>query len=120
MKTFYVTGSTAGLNHKEMAAKFEPIVIQLANFGAETIYCVDLIETNKTFNWKEKMDERMRTVSLVDCVIFVDGINKFDNIENKFEFVEARRLGKEIRTWSYIDITDIESTLQGLVTPAHG
>lgn len=111
MKTFYVTGSTAGLYPDEAKLKFKLIVDQLLEMGAEKIIDVSDIAFRSDFTFKEKIDLRMAAVAQTDCTVMTKDWQ--ESIESQLEFKENRRLNKELRFNSEADMEDIKRTLRG-------
>jgi len=110
MKTFYVTGCTAGLFPNENKLRFKSIADQIENAGAEQVKTVVDVEVQSD-NFQIRLDARMRAVAEADCIVFTSDWD--DSIESRVEFLEAGRLLKQIRIANESDINDIKRALRG-------
>lgn len=110
MKKFYITGCTAGLFPFENQQRFQNIADQIENSGAEKVTTVVDVEVQSD-NFQVRLDARMRAVAEADCIVFTADWD--DSIESRVEFLEAGRLGKQIRIANESDLNDIKRTLRG-------
>lgn len=110
MKSFYVTGCTAGMHPHEIDAKFIPIMNTLFEMGAERVESVHLIENNKELSFAQKLEAREQAVKNSDCLVYTPDMK--DSLETQVEFTLANRLGKHLRP-----ITDMEYIRYALSKP---
>ncbi len=110
MKTFYITGCTAGLYPDDNRKRFMKLAKELKSAGAEKVTTVAEVEDQKQ-GFKNRIDARIEAVTNANCIVFTADWN--ESIESKIEFKEARRLSREIRFFNTSDIEDIKRTLNG-------